>query len=192
MNTKTLHTTIAVVVGVAVFSLLFGQVFFPYMRIPVFDIFGRSIADTQREIATADIRYEPSDGYGTAAVITGESPARELLGGLVTVTDLNEGNGLEAKNGNTVSVGYIGTYTDAATGEDVEFDRNTERGTPFTFILGGGQVIPGFDAGVAGMRENGKRIIFIQPEAGYGDRTAGSIPPNTALRFVVELYEVQQ
>ena len=110
----------------------------------------------------------------------------------VTILDLEVGEGETAEPGNTVSVGYIGTRIDPDTGEEVIFDQNTERGTAFTFVLDSGQVIPGFDMGVTGMQVGGKRLVIIQPEMGYGDQQAGSIPPNTTLRFLIELYEVQK
>ena len=69
-------------------------------------------------------------------------------------------------------------------------DKNTDPESGFTFVLGSGQVIPGFDVGIAGMREGGIRLIVIDPKAGYGSQQTGRIPPNTTLRFIVELYEV--
>ena len=110
----------------------------------------------------------------------------------VTILDLQVGEGETAESGNTVSVGYIGTRIDPDTGEEIIFDQNTERDTAFTFVLGSGQVIPGFDMGVTGMQVGGQRLVIIQPEMGYGDQQAGSIPPNTTLQFLIELYEVEK
>ena len=110
----------------------------------------------------------------------------------VTILDLEVGEGETANPKDTVSVGYIGTRIDPDTGEEIIFDQNTERDSAFTFVLGSGQVIPGFDMGVTGMQVGGKRLVIIQPEMGYGDQQAGEIPPNTTLQFLIELYEVQK
>ena len=111
----------------------------------------------------------------------------------VTILDLEVGEGAVAEAGKTVRVGYIGTRIDPETGQEVIFDQNTNPETAFTFPLGANprQVIEGFEVGVTGMRVGGKRLVIIQPEMGYGNQKQGSIPPNTTLQFMIELYEVQ-
>jgi FKBP-type peptidyl-prolyl cis-trans isomerase len=100
--------------------------------------------------------------------------------------DLVEGTGAEAKAGQRVTVHYRGTLTDGR-----EFDASYNRNEPFTFNLGAGQVIKGWDEGVAGMKEGGKRKLTIPPALGYGARGAGGvIPPNATLVFEVELLKV--
>jgi FKBP-type peptidyl-prolyl cis-trans isomerase len=100
--------------------------------------------------------------------------------------DLVEGTGAEAKAGQRVTVHYRGTLTDGR-----EFDASYNRNEPFTFSLGAGQVIKGWDEGVAGMKEGGKRKLTIPPALGYGARGAGGvIPPNATLVFEVELLKV--
>jgi FKBP-type peptidyl-prolyl cis-trans isomerase len=102
------------------------------------------------------------------------------------IEDIVVGTGAEATKGHTVSVHYRGTLTDGR-----EFDASYNRGTPFNFPLGAGQVIAGWDQGVAGMREGGKRKLTIPPHLGYGSRGAGGvIPPNATLVFEVELLKV--
>ncbi len=88
--------------------------------------------------------------------------------------------------GKTVSVHYTGKLTDGT-----KFDSSLDRGDPFSFRLGAGQVIKGWDQGVAGMKVGGKRLLTIPPELGYGQRGfPGAIPPNSTLVFEVELLGV--
>src|SRR5438270_13329190 len=97
------------------------------------------------------------------------------------------GAGAEAKKGQTVSVHYTGWLMDGT-----KFDSSKDRGQPFSFPLGGGQVIKGWDEGVAGMKVGGKRVLIVPPSLGYGARGAGNvIPPNATLKFEVELLDVK-
>ena len=98
------------------------------------------------------------------------------------VRDDQVGTGQEAKAGDHVSVHYTGTLTDGK-----KFDSSRDRGQPFQFGLGAGQVIRGWDEGVAGMKVGGKRTLVIPPELGYGARPVGPIPANSTLVFDVEL-----
>jgi FKBP-type peptidyl-prolyl cis-trans isomerase len=101
--------------------------------------------------------------------------------------DLVEGKGKEAKKGDEVEVHYSGWLTDGK-----KFDSSLDRKETFKFPLGAGKVIKGWDEGVAGMKEGGKRKLTIPPELGYGKRGAGKvIPPDATLIFEVELIKVQ-
>ena len=103
------------------------------------------------------------------------------------IDDTVVGTGAEAKSGDMVSVHYTGwLYTDGVAG--AKFDSSKDRGEPFKFSLGGGQVIRGWDEGVAGMKIGGTRRLVIPPALGYGARGAGGvIPPNATLLFEVDL-----
>lgn len=97
------------------------------------------------------------------------------------------GAGAEAVSGKKVTVHYTGTLENGT-----KFDSSVDRGQPFIFNLGAGEVIKGWDQGVAGMKVGGKRKLTIPPELGYGDQGAGdAIPPNSTLIFDVELLNVE-
>ena len=114
-------------------------------------------------------------------------PAHEAPTDLV-IEDIIEGTGDEAKPGNTVSTHYVGVAF--STGE--EFDASWNRGSPLDFRVGVGQVIQGWDQGVAGMKVGGRRQLVIPPHLGYGDRGAGGvIKPGETLIFVVDLVAVR-
>ena len=103
----------------------------------------------------------------------------------LVISDLVKGTGAEAVSGKQITVKYVGvTYPDGN-----EFDASWGR-EDFTFQLGAGQVIGGWDQGFAGMKEGGRRQLVIPPELGYGPTGSGPIPPNATLIFVVDLVKV--
>ena len=103
------------------------------------------------------------------------------------IEELTVGDGATAAAGQSVSVHYTGWLTDGT-----KFDSSVDRNDPFEFNLGRGQVIAGWDQGVAGMQIGGKRKLTIPPTLGYGERGAGGvIPPNATLVFEVELLGVR-
>jgi len=102
------------------------------------------------------------------------------------IDDVLIGNGTEVESGNTVTVNYIGTLQN---GE--EFDNSFKRDTPFTFTVGGGKVIKGWDEGLVGMKLGGKRILVIPADMGYGVKGHGPIPGGATLVFIIELVEIK-
>jgi len=125
--------------------------------------------------------------------ITGKEQPVEVSTDLITTAsglqyqDLVVGDGKEAMVGDNVSVHYTGWLEDGT-----KFDSSLDRGNPFEFTLGMGQVIQGWDEGVAGMKVGGKRKLVIPPDLGYGPTGAGGvIPPNATLIFEVELIEIK-
>ncbi len=112
-------------------------------------------------------------------VPAGEAPPAELV-----IEDIEVGDGEEAKAGHNVEVHYAGN----AWSTRQQFDASWDRGETFSFRLGAGQVIGGWDLGVVGMKSGGRRRIVIPPDLGYGSRGAGGvIKPNETLVFVVDL-----
>lgn len=109
-----------------------------------------------------------------------------LAGGL-KIQDIVVGIGEEAKNSKTLSMHYVGTLENGT-----KFDSSLDRGQPFSFVIGAGEVIEGWEKGVLGMKVGGKRRLIIPPALGYGSTGAGNlIPPNATLIFEVELLAVK-
>ena len=124
------------------------------------------------------------------ALALDESKAMTTATGL-KIIDTKEGTGDSPRQGQLCKMHYTGwLYVNGAKGK--KFNSSLDRGQPFTFTIGRGQVIAGWDEGVETMKVGGKRTLIIPPELGYGARGAGGvIPPNATLLFEVELLEVQ-
>jgi FKBP-type peptidyl-prolyl cis-trans isomerase len=102
-------------------------------------------------------------------------------------TDVEVGTGAEARPGQTAIVHYTGWLLNGQ-----KFDSSKDRGQPFSFPLGGGRVIKGWDEGVAGMKIGGKRVLIVPPNLGYGTSGAGGvIPPMATLKFEVDLLDLK-
>lgn len=102
------------------------------------------------------------------------------------IEDIKIGKGKEVEVGNTVLVHYAGTLQDGT-----PFDDSRQRGAPFSFNVGAGQVIAGWEEGLLGMKEGGERILVIPPDKAYGDAGVGPIPGGATLVFKIELLEVE-
>lgn len=103
----------------------------------------------------------------------------------VKIEILQEGTGEASKNGDVLSVHYTGTLEDGT-----KFDSSVDRGTPFSFTLGAGQVIQGWEQGMLGMKVGEKRRLTIPYSLGYGENGYGPIPPKATLIFEVELLKI--
>jgi FKBP-type peptidyl-prolyl cis-trans isomerase len=123
------------------------------------------------------IIYKPTNNQPTM-------PANNVTG--LQIEEIKVGTGAAAQNGNVVSVHYTGTLLDGT-----KFDSSVDRGQPFSFTLGAGQVIQGWEEGLLGMKVGGKRKLRIPPDMAYGDRALGPIPANSTLIFEVELLGVK-
>lgn len=103
----------------------------------------------------------------------------------VIINDITVGQGVEAKSGDLISAHYVLSLSDGTV-----IQNSKDFGEPFKFVLGAGEVIPGWEQGFAGMKVGGVRTIIIPPELGYGANQVGSIPPNSTLIFTIELLDV--
>jgi FKBP-type peptidyl-prolyl cis-trans isomerase len=126
-----------------------------------------------------------STAQAPAAKTTSQSSSQKGSTMQLQVTDQTVGTGAEAVAGKSVTVNYTGTLTNGTV-----FDSSYSRNQPFTFTLGAGQVIKGWDEGVVGMKVGGKRKLVIPPSLGYGSQAQGPIPANSTLIFEVQLVSV--
>jgi FKBP-type peptidyl-prolyl cis-trans isomerase len=132
-----------------------------------------------------------SDSASTLGVETSPTPvasdsANVKMDEKLIIQDETVGTGAGAIAGKKVTVNYVGTLTNGT-----KFDSSYDRNQPFSFNLGGGEVIQGWDQGVVGMKVGGKRKLTIPPSLGYGSQDMGAIPPNSTLIFEVELLKVE-
>ncbi len=152
-------------------------------------VFPRAWVRTALSLMTALIGLFVA-GTVTPAVAQSAEKAMTTASGL-QIIDSKVGSGATPRTGQTCVMHYTGwLYQGGAKGK--KFDSSVDRGEPFEFAIGRGQVIRGWDEGVATMRVGGKRTLIIPPELGYGARgAAGAIPPNATLIFDVELLDVK-
>ena len=136
--------------------------------------------------ATVNLMSQTLIAENVAAPSTPTEPVTTTDSGLQYI-DIEEGTGASPETGQMVVVHYSGKLDDGSV-----FDSSVQRNRPFEFTIGVGQVIKGWDEGVASMKVGGKRQLVIPPELGYGSRGAGGvIPPNATLTFDVELLDIK-
>lgn len=143
------------------------------------------------EPAPAELPQGDIDGVKVAgASDLGEKPAITVPDALpppeLEQKDLVKGTGPRVRRGDRVTVAYVGV----AWSSGQQFDASWDREEPFAFELGAGEVIEGWDKGVAGMRKGGRRLLVIPAAQGYGEQGSGGIAPNETLVFVVDLVEL--
>lgn len=127
-------------------------------------------------------------GQTPADAVQGD-PVQDTPGapGSIEIVDISTGSGADAVDGARITVHYTGTLENGT-----KFDSSIDRNSPFSFTLGQGQVIAGWDQGVKGMKVGGKRKLVIPPQLAYGERGVGGvIPPNATLVFEIELLNVE-
>ena len=115
----------------------------------------------------------------------GDSGTSPSGGGTLVIEDLVVGTGATAAVGDTVTVHYVGTFTNGT-----KFDSSYDRGQPYPFQIGAGRVIAGWEQGVPGMKIGGKRRLTIPPSLAYGNQAVGSIPANSTLVFDIDLVSI--
>jgi FKBP-type peptidyl-prolyl cis-trans isomerase len=130
---------------------------------------------------------EPAPSQQPTSTEASSAPAQPQAPEKLQIKDLKKGKGPAAKTGDTVSMEYTGWLTDGTV-----FDSNVGK-APFTFKIGNGDVIPGWDQGIPGMKVGGERQLIIPPSLGYGAQgtPGGPIPPNATLKFQVKLLSIQ-
>lgn len=177
-----MNRAIIVVIALIVVALI---VVFAFVRQP-----GGQQTAPQTAPPPAEPSAQPQAGSGEGLCGSPPAAAEPFESSTLTALrteDTTVGTGEEAEAGDTVAVQYIGRLSDGT-----QFDSSCSRGQPFEFPLGTGQVIQGWDQGVAGMRVGGRRRLLIPSSLGYGEQGAGgAIPPNAALVFDVELVAIR-
>lgn len=163
-------TAALVVVSIFVFPSWFGGIFFPANASPQ----GQN-QNTAAVNATSTAVVTPTTNMQNISTIPG-----------LSAYDVTVGTGTPATSGSQLTVNYVGTLSDGTV-----FDSSDSHGQPFTFTLGTGQVIKGWDEGLVGMKVGGKRELVISPDLGYGNNQVGPIPPGSTLMFEVELVSVK-
>lgn len=170
-------TGIFVCVGIMAFALFL-------MRI---DVQTNLLSATRDDSQTATIINASEDG-AEEKLLNSVKDSIDMDGGVnnMIIDDVVIGEGPEVKAGDSISVNYIGTLQNGQ-----QFDNSYTTGTPFTFTVGEGRVIKGWDEGVVGMKKGGQRILVIPADLAYGTKAVGPIPANATLVFSIELLDIK-
>lgn len=161
---------------------IFASISFMALALFLLNMQTATVAITGTEKQSANVVLSEDNASASVASALDEKGVVEKL----LIDDVLLGAGPSVKEGDTVSVNYIGTLTD---GE--QFDNSYLRGEPFQFTVGEGKVIAGWEEGIIGMKAGGQRILVIPAEMAYGDRAIGPIPANSPLVFAIELMAIK-
>jgi len=164
--------------------LVIGFVFFGSFANPFKQVVQTEVApkDDAGAVTLVDSATQPATAAEALRTATDDSGEITKL----VIEDVKKGEGELVEKGDVVTVHYTGVLKDGT-----KFDDSRVRGTPFTFTVGVGEVIKGWDQGVVGMRVGGERVLVIPSELGYGNRQLGPIPPNSTLLFSIVVLEVK-
>lgn len=180
MNPFNKYETVGIFLSIGVMALVLAGTRFDAEKLALSDVVD---SKTQGAVIAVSQEKEQSDIELESALKDASTSTGELV--KLVIDDIRIGTGAEVAEGDTVTVHYIGTTQDG-----VRFDSSYERGTPFSFTVGAGAVIQGWEKGLIGMKLGGQRILVIPSEMAYGNRKVGAIPPNSTLVFAVELLKI--
>ena len=136
----------------------------------------------EKPITIVDSKNKPDAAISALKSATNERGEVTKL----IMEDVVVGSGPEVKIGDTLTVNYVGILKNGT-----QFDNSYVRGAPFTFTIGQGKVIKGWDTGLIGMKKGGERVLIIPSTMAYGNRSVGQIPPNAALLFSIKLIDIK-
>lgn len=173
------YEAVGIFVSVAVMAIALSVIRFKSDTFAVLDT--GSIQNQATVVAVTDTGTSAALEQSLRNNITTQGKLMEMV-----TDDVRVGTGPVVETGDTVVVNYIGTTRDG-----VQFDNSYLRGTPFTFTVGEGKVIQGWEKGLVGMKVGGQRILVIPPEMAYGNAQVGPIPANSVLVFTIELLEIK-
>ena len=167
------------------FGVIVGLMLLTIWAVQTEHRFAQFFTATEQPAAAGTVTIDSDAGTTWEQAVQDSVDESGAISNLIVDT-VQAGSGDPVEEGDTVRVHYVGTLPNGQ-----EFDNSRTRGEPFTFTVGDGQVIEGWEEGVLGMREGGTRILVIPPDMAYGSRGQGPIPPNATLVFSVELLEIE-
>lgn len=173
------------VIGILFFVIFFGGVVYMFSSAKTKQATDVMNGDIQITVAPQEQSPE-SNTQESNDESGGDSTMDNPQGTSLKIEDIQVGTGTEATAGKKITVHYTGTLTNGT-----KFDSSVDRSQPFSFTLGAGEVIQGWDQGFNGMKVGGKRKLTIPPSLGYGSSATGPIPANSTLIFDVELLKVE-
>ncbi len=177
MSPFTKYEAIGIFLSVAVMALTLAVIRFQT------DVFAtNTVVSAQNEAA---VIVASDDDSAIREAVTNNVTVDGTLAKLI-IDDVKKGAGEAVEEGDTITVNYIGTLRDGT-----QFDNSYVRGEPYTFKIGSGKVIQGWDKGIIGMQVGGQRILVVPADQAYGNMQVGPIPPNSPLVFSVELVAIK-